>query len=309
MSKLIAKYKNGNYTVRLFDNGTKIRMNKLDNLTPDFAESIDITITEKCSGTAKSPICKYCYLNCNETKPHGDLNNPILNTVHAGTELAINANDMTHPDLENFLVRMKDKGVFVNITINQKHLKQNIDRLKDYQNRQLIWGIGISLTDSTDSILWENGLKNTVIHVIDGCFSVTDLDNLANHNIKLLILGFKHKGRGIEYYKSHKEEVDTNINYLDKHLMENKDRFDGIGFDTLATIDLHMKEKVGPEKWALHHMGGEGEYTMFLSLVDNTYAISSMETENIFPIQPGDTLDSMFMTVRQAAGHELRNRL
>lgn len=296
--KLLAKYQNGNYTVRLFDDGTKIRMNDLDNLTPDFAESMDVTITEKCNGG-----CKYCYLNCTEDKPHADLTNPIVNTVHAGTEMAINANDMTHPGLEDFLIKMKDKGVFVNITINQKHLKQNVEKLRDWQNRKLVWGIGISLTDSTDSILWENGLKNTVIHVIDGCFSVTDLDNLADHNIKLLILGFKHKGRGVEYYKSHKEEVDANINYLDKHLMENKDRFNGIGFDTLATIDLHIQEKVGPEKWALHNMGNEGEYTMFIDLVHNKYAISSMETE-LFDIESEDTLDSIFHKVRQKAGHE-----
>lgn len=296
--KLLAKYQNGNYTVRLFDDGTKIRMNDLDNLTPSFAESIDLTVTEKCNGN-----CRWCYLNCAEDKPHADLTNPILDTVHAGTEMAINANDMTHPSLEDFLIKMKDKGVFVNITINQKHLKQNVEKLRDWQNRKLVWGIGISLTDSADSILWENDLKNTVIHVIDGCFSVTDLDNLADHNIKLLILGFKHKGRGVEYYKSHKEEVDANISYLDKHLMENKDRFNGIGFDTLATIDLHIQEKVGPEKWALHNMGNEGEYTMFIDMVHNKYAISSMETE-LFNIESGDTLDSIFHKVRQKAGHE-----
>ena len=257
---------------------------------------------------AEDILVSNCYLGCNPSKPHANLNNPILDTVHAGTEIAINANDMTHPDLENFLFRMKDKGVFVNITINQKHLKQNIDRLKDYQNRQLVWGIGISLIDSTDSILWENGLKNTVIHVIDGCFSAEDLENLAGHNLKLLMLGFKHKGRGVEYYEKHKDEVDANIDYLDKHLMENKDRFDGIGFDTLATIDLHMEEKVGPEKWALHHMGEEGEFTFFISLVDNTYAISSMETENIFPIGKNDTLDTMFNHIRKVAGHDTKRR-
>lgn len=297
--KLLAKYKNGNYTVRLFDDGTKIRMNDLDNLTPSFAESMDVTVTEKCNGN-----CRWCYLNCTEDKPHADLTNPIFDTVHAGTEMAINANDMTHPGLEDFLIKMKDKGVFVNITINQKHLKQNVERLMDYQNRQLVWGIGISLTDSTDSILWENGLKNTVIHVIDGCFSKDDLENLADHNVKLLMLGFKHKGRGVEYYETHADEVDRNIDYLDKHLMENKDRFNGIGFDTLATIDLHMQEKVGPEKWACYNMGEEGAYTFFVSLVDNTYAISSMETENIFPIKEDDTLDSMFKHVREVAGHE-----
>ena len=302
--KLLAKYKNGNYIVRLFDDGTKIRMNDLDNLTPDFAESMDVTVTERCSGTKDSPLCKYCYLNCNETKPHADLTNPIFDTVHPGTEMAINANDMTHPGLEDFLIKMKDKGVFINITINQKHLRQNVEKLRDWQNRELVWGIGISLTDSTDSILWENGLKNTVVHVIDGCFSKDGLENLADHNVKLLMLGFKHKGRGVEYYETHADEVDRNIDYLDKHLMENKDRFNGIGFDTLATIDLHMEEKVGSEKWTLHNMGAEGAYTFFVSLVDNTYAISSMETENIFPIKEDDTLDSMFKHVREVAGHD-----
>ena len=301
--KLIAKYKNGNYIVRLYEDGTKIRMNNLDNLTPFFAESIDVTITEKCSGTKESPLCKYCYLGCTEKGKHADLTNPILDTVHAGTEMAINSNDMTHPGLEDFLIRMKEKGVFVNITINQKHLKQNIDILTNWQNRKLIWGIGISLTDSTDSILWENELKNTVIHVIDGCFSKEDLENLSNHNIKLLILGFKHKGRGIDYYNIYKDEVDNNIKYLDEHLMEYKNQFNGFAFDTLAINNLHIQEKVGPEKWALNNMGSEGEYTFFINLIDNTYAISSMETENIFPIKKDDTLDSMFKHIRNISGY------
>ena len=37
---------------------------------------------------------------------------------------------------------------------------------------------------------------------------------------------------------------------------------------------------------------------------DNTYAISSMETENIFPIKETDTFDTMFKHIRKVAGHE-----
>lgn len=297
--KLLTKYQNGNYTVRLFNDGTKIRMNNLENFTPSFAESMDVTITEKCNGN-----CRWCYLNCTEDKPHADLTNPILDTVHAGTEMAINANDMTHPGLEDFLIRMKDKGVFVNITINQKHLKQNIDRLKDYQDRQLIWGIGISLIDSTDSILWDNGLKNTVIHVIDGCFTKTDLENLADHDIKLLILGFKHKGRGVDYYNEYKENVDNNIKYLAEHLYDFKHRYNGFGFDNLATEDLEIRKIVGEKDWALYHMGKEGQFTLFVDLVNNKYAVSSMETENIFDLKPDDTVDTIFHKIRVVAGHE-----
>ena len=47
--KLLGKYQNGNYKVMLLEDGTKIRYNDLDNLTPDFAESMDVKLTDKCS--------------------------------------------------------------------------------------------------------------------------------------------------------------------------------------------------------------------------------------------------------------------
>ena len=52
---LIGKYKNGNYTVMLFEDGTKVRYNDLDNLTPSFAESMDVKLTDKCS--VGCPFC------------------------------------------------------------------------------------------------------------------------------------------------------------------------------------------------------------------------------------------------------------
>ena len=301
MPKLLAKYQNGNYTVRLYSDGTKIRYNDLDNLTPEFAESMDVTITTVCNGH-----CNYCYLNCTEQGVHADLTNPIFDTVHAGTEMAINANDLTHPGLEDFLIKMKDKGVFVNITINQKHLTPNIDKLKDWQDRELIWGIGVSLTNSADPTFIDNisKLKNVVVHVIDGCFTKDDIENLKGHDIKLLILGFKHKGRGVDYYNDHKEEVDNNIAFLRDHLLDYKQEFNGFGYDELACIDLDMRSKVGEEKWALYHMGAEGEYTMFLDASSKTYAISSMETENIFPLKDTDTMDTIFKHIRKVAGHD-----
>ena len=264
---LLAKYKNGNYNVKLYDDGTKIRYNDLDNLTPEFAESMDVTITTVCDGG-----CEYCYLGCTTKGKHADLNNPILETVHAGTEMAINANDCSHPQLDKFLERMKNKGVIVNMTINQKHLHKNIDRLKNWQNNHLVWGIGVSLTNSSDPNLIADikQLKNVVLHVIDGCFSKEDIENLKGNNLKLLILGFKHKGRGVDYYNKNKEEVDTNIAFLRDHLAEYKSQFDGFGFDNLAIEDLELIKKIDPNQWALYHMGSEGEFTMFVSLVDNT---------------------------------------
>ena len=298
MSRLIAKYKNGNYTVRLFDNGTKIRMNKLDNLTPDFAESMDVTVTTVCNGH-----CDYCYLGCTENGKHADLTDPIFDTVHAGTEMAINANDLTHPGLEDFLIKMKEKGVFTNVTINQRHLMPNIDKLVDWQKRELVWGIGVSLTNSADPNFIPNiqKLNNVVVHVIDGCFTKEDIENLADNDIKLLILGFKHKGRGVEYYEKHKDEVDANIAYLADHLYDYKGRYNGFGFDNLATIDLEIQKKVSPERWATHHMGEEGEFTYFYDAVNKKFAVSSMETTMFDKL---DTFDDMFKAVRKRQGFE-----
>ena len=57
MKNVLTTYTNGNYHVTLLNDGTKIRYNRLDNLTPAFAESIDCNITERCDGG-----CGYCYL-------------------------------------------------------------------------------------------------------------------------------------------------------------------------------------------------------------------------------------------------------
>ena len=263
----------------------------------------NIEVEDNHNYFAEDILVSNCYLSCNEHGKHADLNNPILDSLHSGMELAINLNDLSHPDLENFLIRMKDQGIIVNATINQKHLKDNIDTLKNWQDRQLIWGIGISLINSEDPIIWENGLKNTVIHVIDGCFSKKDIDNLSNHNLKLLILGFKHKGRGVDYYNDYKEKIDNNIKYLNEHIMEYSNKFNTIAFDNLSANNLNLKEKIDPAIWKTHYMGNEGEFTMYIDLVHNRYAISSMETE-YFNITHDDTIDTIFKHIRKMGNYE-----
>ena len=298
MNNLLSKYKDGNYIVRIYKDGTKIRTNKKDTFTPEFPEGIDCTITTKCDGN-----CSWCYLNCNENGIHGDLTDPIFDTLHSGIELAINANDCSHPGLEDFLIRMKNKGVIINITINQRHLNSNIEKLKNWQKRELIWGIGVSLSDSTSNTFIEdiNKLNNVVIHVIDGCFTKQDLENLKDNNLKLLILGFKHVGRGIDYYNKNKNFIDNNIQFLREHLYDYRKNFGGFGFDNLSNENLHIRELVGEEKWNLRHIGDEGEFTYFLDCVNKKFAVSSMETEMFDML---DNIDDMFHFIRKKQGYE-----
>lgn len=292
MPKLIAQYTNGNYDVALFDDGTKIRRNDLDNLTPSFAESNDITITTKCNGG-----CKYCYLGCNEQGQHADLNQPFFDTLHPGQEIALNANDLSHPDLETFLERMKKQGVICNLTINQRHLKEHLQTLKDWQDRKLLWGIGISLINSKDDILWTNGLKNIVVHCIDGLITKEDMKNLSNHNISLLILGYKVLGRGIDYYNENKQTIQANIDYLQDIVAMYGNSFRVIAFDNLALEHLKLHTKIPKEQWELNYMGDEGSYTFFIDAVNKKFAVSSLAEEQ-YDYTPDMTVDDMFRFVQ-----------
>ena len=109
---IIGRYKNGNYITTLFADGTKVRENNLDNLTPAFAENCDVKITDKCDGG-----CEFCYEGCTPFGKHGDiLSYKFLDTLHPYTELAINGNDLSHPDLIPFLGMLKNKKIIVHST-------------------------------------------------------------------------------------------------------------------------------------------------------------------------------------------------
>ena len=107
MLKLLGVYKNGNYTVNVLSDGTKIRETNEDEFIPSFSENCDCKITDKCDGG-----CPFCYEGCTPNGKHGDiLNYKFLDTLHPYTELAINGNDMSHPDLIPFLIKLKEKKV------------------------------------------------------------------------------------------------------------------------------------------------------------------------------------------------------
>lgn len=288
----LAKYHNGNYDVAIFKDGTKIRYNNLDNLTPSFAESIDCTITTKCDGG-----CPYCYMGCSENGEHADLNQPFFNTLHKGQELALNGNDLTHPDLIKFLARMRDNGVICNMTFNQKHFMKHAIDIKQLEMLGLIHGVGVSLTDSTDLNLYVNleMFDNVVVHTIDGLLTKGDIKNMSDKNIKLLILGYKILGRGADYYHTHKQDIQNNIAYIRDNIKKINQHFNVTSFDNLALKHLDMKSQIPNKEWDRLYMGDEGEYTFFIDAVNKKFAVSSL-TEKQYDLM--DDVDDMFRKVR-----------
>ena len=291
----LAKYHNGNYDVAIFKDGTKIRYNNLDNLTPSFAESIDCTITTRCDGG-----CPYCYLECNENGVHADLNQSFFDTLHSGQELALNGNDLSHPDLVKFLARMRNNGVICNMTFNQRHFMKHAIDIKQLEMLGLIHGIGVSLTDSTDPNLYVNleMFDNVVVHTIDGLLTKEDIDNMSDKDIKLLILGYKILGRGVDYFNKHEQLIDNNVKYLRENIKEISKHFNVISFDNLALEHLDIKSHMPNKEWKRLYMGNEGEYTFFIDAVNKKFAISSLADERYDLM---DNVDDMFRKVRKIA--------
>ena len=289
--KTLGVYKNGNYNVRLLVDGTKIRETEEDDFIPAFAENCDCKITDKCDGG-----CPFCYEGCTPNGKHGDiLNYSFLDTLHPYTELAINGNDMSHPDLIPFLEKLKEKKIITNMTVNQIHFEKHQDMIRDLIDRKLIYGLGVSLKNPTEefvSLIKE--YPNAVIHVINGILSPSDVGMLADNNLKLLILGYKQLRRGIDHYATDHENIEYLQHWLKNNLEEMLNHFKVISFDNLAIEQLDVKRLMTEEEWEEFYMGRDGFFTFYLDLVEGTFGKNSLATER-YKIM--DNVDDMFQRI------------
>ena len=289
--KTLGVYKNGNYNVRLLADGTKIREPEEDEFIPTFAENCDCKITDKCDGG-----CPFCYEGCTPNGKHGDiLNYKFLDTLHPYTELAINGNDMSHPDLVPFLEKLKEKKVVVNMTVNQIHFERHQDMIRDLVNRELIHGLGISLKDPTEEFIsLVKTYPNAVIHVINGILRPSDVELLADNGLKMLILGYKHLRRGEDWYDTDHENIVVRQMWLHENLEEMLNHFDVVSFDNLAIKQLDVKRLMSEEDWDEFYMGDDGNYTFYLDLVEGNFGKNSLATDR-YPIM--DNIDDMFRKI------------
>jgi len=288
-------YKNGNYVVCIMDDGTKIRKTNEDSFVPAFAENVDVKITSNCSVG-----CPFCYEGCTKEGKHGDLfKYRFIDTLHPYTEMALNGNDMNHPDLERLLVFLKGKKVFANITVHQKQFMNNYETLKHYSENKLIYGIGVSYNHYDEEFISKvKEFPNVVLHTINGILTETDIKQLKGNNLKVLILGFKKLRRGKTYFDSHTEEYSKNSDYLYDNLptIINDGWFKLVSFDNLAIKQLDVKRLLPEDKWEEFYMGDDGNYTFYIDMVDGKFAKNSLSQERY---DIGDkTIDEMFNEIR-----------
>lgn len=285
MKKLLSRYRNGNYNVAIFDDGTKIRYNNSNSLIPEFVESMDMKISNYC------PFgCPMCHEKSSENGEYGKiLHHPFIKTLHSGTELALGGGAVTyHPDLIPFLEELKEQGVLSSITINQREWEETkIDYLI---NNQLIYGLGVSFTNVDDEV-WDKILSypNAVVHLIAGYHSRDVFEYFANKGAKILILGYKNWGRGEDYFKNYSNQIKVRMRELKEILPTLFTKCKVVSFDNLSIKQLDIRTVIGEEKWKEFYMGDDGQYTMYVDMVKQECAKSSTSPDR-FPLSEFNNL-------------------
>lgn len=268
---MLADYKNGNCRVQLFSDGTKV-VDYDPPAEPEFPLSVDTKITDWCDNA-----CEWCHENSSLDGKHADVVT-ILRAVAGlppGTELAIGGGDpFAHPYLFLILGALKECGFVVNMTVNASHVGKHSDDIRRLRERGWLYGLGVSVSwvgrhaDDVESICDDN----TVLHVIVGLHNLDDVLSLVRAGKKVLVLGYKRHRRGADFYCA---ALKWEIADWASRTSEILEAGGHIAFDTLALEQLGVRSLVHSKVWEKHHMGDDGEFTMYVDAVRGTYGRSS----------------------------------
>lgn len=299
--KKLGSYRNGDYSVVLFEDGTKVRYNDLDHFTPEKPESIDLKITNCCNGV-NGVLCPQCHEKSNPDGKHGDIMNlKFIDTMLPYSEIAIGGGDpLTHPDLVPFLEKLKERRLIANMTVNQWTFMQNLDKIDWLIKNELIHGLGVSLNNPAKEFIKAiEKYPNAVIHVICGVTTINQIKMLAHNGLKILILGYKEFGRGFMLYSTNSAQIEALKSdfYNSISTIVNEKWFDCVSFDNLAIEQLNPKRLMSDDEWQRFYLGDDGFATMYVDSVNMEYAKSSVSTER-YPIE--DDIKTMFDKVRSA---------
>lgn len=293
-------YINGNYIVNInLKDGTKERIQPDDDadFIPEFPESLDVNLTMKCSGG-----CAYCYQKCTPNGEEGDIRgSKFFDTLKPYTEIALQVNELDHPDLMYLLEKLKKNHVIANITVNQIHFMAKKDFIKYLVDNEFIKGLGISYIAYSDEFIKEIlHYPNAVLHVINGVISKENLKPLYDKSLKVLVLGYKNLGRGVDYKDKKDDIITSNQKFLYNNLKEVINHFKVMSFDNLALEQLNVKRLLSDKQWDQFYMGDDGTFTFYIDTVTKAFGRSSLvKKEDMMPITPEiDDVVEMFKIIR-----------
>lgn len=225
-----------------------------------------------------------CYEGCSKRGRHADIKkfindkNSFLYTLHEGSELALNGNEPLHPDLELLLNFCKERNILANLTVQENTLIKHKEQIEKLLKDKLIHGIGISPCQYSDDLI--NFCKNyptAVIHTIAGITTMEQYQKLMDQDLKILILGYKDFGRGITYASKHDGIIEKLICDLSNNLKDFPNHFKVVSFDNLAIEQLDVKSILTEKQWETFYRGNDGNHTLYIDLVRETFAKNSIQ--------------------------------
>ena len=295
--KLLNAYKDGNATISIFDDGTRI-IDIPDGEKPnlDFPLSMDFKITNWCD-----QMCPMCHEMSNPDGKHGDVMNlKFIDSLRPGTEMAIGGGKVTsHPQLKEFLQKLKSKGVLPSITVHQNEFIDKVDLINELIDEDLIYGLGVSYLKPYD-MMWKAVAENdnAVVHLIAGIHGKDVFDYLAQFNCKILILGYKNWGRGANLLQNEKlsKDIQDKIDWLKNNLTKYMPKFKVVSFDNLAIKQLDVQNKLTKNQWDEFYQGDDGTMTMYVDGVKQQFAMTSTSPKRYDLL---DNIDDMFKIIKE----------
>lgn len=299
----LAEYVNGNVTVRLFSDGTKVRRFNGD-ARPEFAESVDLKITDHCDAG-----CPWCHEKSTRRGIHAPVERvlEIIGGFCPGAELAIGGgNPLDHPHLTEILLEARRHGLFPNLTVNSVHAHRGeaVHAIKLFRELGCLFGLGVSYRKDEWASVGASGVldSNTVLHLIAGIDSRDDfVRTLRDGQKKFLILGYKRFGFGA---KCDEESIEGNLARL-RYWLPSMLSQPGVivSFDNLAINQLWVRSLLGEEVWRQSYMGDDGTFTFYIDAVRDEFAVSS--TSPRIP-RDGRSVREMFAVIREARSDDQR---
>ena len=215
-------------------------------------------------------------------------------------------NIFENTELESFLIRMKNQGVFCNITIHQVHAEENIELISKWINEKLVRGVGVSYNNDYEQIdrifnkleQLNSTTSNIILHTINGIHNFTDLIKLNDKkNKKVLILGYKSVRRGLEFIQDNNDKITQSQQSMYNNLEALSKTFKVLSFDNLAIEQLEVKRIIPKDKWSEFFMGSDSEFTCFIDLCKEDFAVNSCEVEHRHKLL--DRIEDIFKVVKE----------
>jgi hypothetical protein len=289
--KVLATYQNGGYSVEIFSDGTKVRHALHPEEPPALPEQMDLKITDWCDAG-----CAWCHEKSTTKGLHADLDKTLalLKDLPWGAEVAIGGGDpLSHPDFERFVRALRAHGIIPSVTVNGRHLERHRETLERLTHDNQLFGVGVSYHDSIPD--WD--YEHMVLHLIAGINPPSVLDD-AKRRMKVLLLGYKQFGRGKKLFEVRSEEVLSNLGAWYRELFSvaraHHLSFDNLAIEQLKPWRLFRKASDFEERY----MGPEGQFSMYVDAVTETFALSSYSPERF----EWSNLRDMFAQVRQSQG-------